>query len=103
VEGSEREHQADDRAGGRVVGLWGTRGHRDGRDQRQRIRQIGPNPTVALLTVTIAVAMGITTLWSVRLHLARNQILAMLAILALTWVIFMVVQTPLHHRLFDPR
>jgi hypothetical protein len=52
------------------------------------------NPTVALVTVTTVVAMGITTLWSVRLHLGRNQILAMLAILALTWLIFMLVQTP---------
>jgi hypothetical protein len=46
------------------------------------------------VTVTTVVAMGITTLWSVRLHLGRNQILAMLAILALTWLIFMLVQTP---------
>jgi hypothetical protein len=61
------------------------------------------NPTVALVTVAIVVAIGITTLWSVRLHLARNQILAMLAVLALTWLIFMLVQTPPTHRLLDPR
>jgi hypothetical protein len=61
------------------------------------------NPTVALMTVTIVVAMGITTLWSVRLHLARNQILAMLTVLALIWVIFIVIQPAPVHRLFDAR
>jgi hypothetical protein len=77
-----REHQADDSASaGRSF----------------------PKPTVPLVTVAIVIAMGITTLWSVLLHLARNQILAMLAVLALTWLIFMLVQTPPTHRLLDPR
>jgi hypothetical protein len=61
------------------------------------------NPTVALVTVTILVAMGVTTLWSVRLHLGRNQILGMLAVLALIWVTFIVIQPAPTHRFFDPR
>jgi len=52
--------------------------------------------TVALRTVTIAVAMVVTTLWSVRLQLPRGYIAGMLTLLALTWALFTVLEpTPL--------
>ena len=50
--------------------------------------------TVALVTVTVIVAMVVTTLWSVLLRLPRNQIVGMLTMLLLTWAIFMIVQGP---------